>query len=399
MRLCLLCLWALTTTAFAQDTDWPRWRGPRGDGIVNLADPPEKLPDMLKEVWKVPVGKGYASPVARDGRIYLFHLVDDSRDVLSCYDAATGKVIWEQSYDGGYAGSYPGTRASAAIDGDRIYTYGGNGHLTCRQLADGKQLWQVNVLKDGGGKNQQWGMASNPLIDGDTVYVQGAVGGPAAVAIDKTTGAYLWKSQARSGSYAAPILVEVEGMRQLVVFGNKSVFGMDPATGKTIWQEPWETEYDVNAATPIYRDGHLLITSNYKKGCMMLKLSAKGAQKLWQSQEIQCHFQPPILDGDHLYANSEGTLKCVSWPDGKLKWSTRQGAILGSGGSLVRFADKLLLLSERGKLTLGKATPEGWEQISQMPLIDGREVWATPMIYQGRLYARGPEAMICVELK
>jgi outer membrane protein assembly factor BamB len=381
----------------ASDEDWPRWRGPRGDGIVRLASPPQKLPAQATELWKATVGKGYSSPVASQGRVYLFHLVE-SRDVLTCYDAAKGTVLWEQSYEGGYTGSYAGTRASPVIDADRIYTYGGNGDLVARQLADGKQMWRINVLKDTSGKNQQWGTASNPLIDGDTFYVQGGLGGAAAVAVDKATGAYRWKSQARGGSYASPILVEVDKTRQLVCLANKAVHGMDAATGKTLWEQPWETEYDVNAATPIHRDGHVFITTDYQKGCMMLKVSATGATKLWQSDELQCRFQPPILDGDHLYANSEGLLKCITWPDGKLKWCARDGAMLGAGGSVVRFADKLLLLSERGKLTLGKATPEGWEKIGQLALIDGREVWATPLIHQGRLYARGPESLVCVQL-
>lgn len=177
------------------------------------------------------------------------------------------------------------------------------------------------------------------------------------------------------------------------------MYGIDPKDGRTVWKEPWTTSYDVNAATPVYRDGHLFISSEYGHGCMMLKLDGRSARKLWEKKDIQCKFQPPILDGDHLYANSSGTIKCMSWPDGKMVWEAKDRRLdLGAGGSMVRVGDKLITLSERGKLSLVRVTPEGIKLLDQAQPFDAREVWATPLLYGGRLYAKGGEDFACFDV-
>ncbi len=358
----------------------------------------EKWPAALKEVWTAKVGIGYSSPIAQEGKIYLFTL-QGSKDTLTCFNAADGKVVWSAAYEGGFAqnGKYPGTRATPAIDGKFIYTYGGNGDLVCRAIEDGKEVWHINVLKDTGGQNQTWGIAPSPLIAGKNVYVQGGVGGAAAVAVDKSSGQYVWKSEAKDGGYAHPILIDVQGVRQLICLAHQKVYAMNPDTGATIWSEPWVTKFDVNSTTPIYKDGHLFISSNYDHGCMMLEVSAAGAKKLWENKTVMDRFSAPVLDGDLLFANSEGTIKCLSWPDGKVKWEGKDR--IGFGGSFVRAGDKLLTMSDRGKLALLKATADGEEKISEFQLFDNREVWATPLLYDGKIFAKGTEELVCVEGK
>jgi outer membrane protein assembly factor BamB len=184
-----------------------------------------------------------------------------------------------------------------------------------------------------------------------------------------------------------------------VVFGGKAVHGIDPRTGRTLWREPWQTQFDVNAATPVYRDGYLFVSSEYNHGCMMLKLDGRGARRLWENHDVQCKFQPPVLDGDHLYANSAGTIKCMSWPDGKIVWEARDRKFdLGAGGSMVRVGDKLITLSERGKLSLVEATKDGIKLISQTQQFDARDAWSTPLLYGGRLYAKGGQGFVCLDV-
>jgi len=381
--------------------DWPRWRGPRGDGISTEAGLVDRLPDAPKRLWEVEVGVGYASPVAHKGKVYAFGLVNN-QDTLTALDAKSGKVLWSQSYAGGKTNDYPGARCTPAIDGERIYTYGAESDLAARNLADGKLVWRVNVLKETNGQNKQWAISSTPLIVGDAIYVQGGIGGAAAVAINKNTGRGLWASQAKDGGYAHPILVDVGGAKLLICFANKSVLALNPTTGQTVWEVPWETQYDVNAATPIYRDGHLFITSDYGRGCMMLKLTARTAQKVWENKVVTGRFQAGILDGTYLYANSEGTLKCLSWPDGKVQWEAGQREnLLGNGGSIVRVdKDKLVMMSERGKLSLARATPQAFTALgSANGFFDGQDIWATPLVYDGKLYAKGKTQLVCIDLK
>lgn len=394
-----------TTIAFAEE--WPQWRGPRGDGISRETGLLEQWPaDGLKKLWTVEVGQGYSSPVAVDGRIYVVGMIGQ-KDTLSAIDAETGQIVWRKRCDGGWTGDYPGSRASPVIQDNRIYTYSGLGDLVCWNRTDGKIVWQMNVLKETSGSNLTWGVSSSPLLVGDVIYVQGGVGNdaPIAVAVNKLNGNLLWQSEARGidrqgAGYAQIIMAEIGRTKQVIVLASNQVCGMTADTGKTIWSLPWQTQYDVNASIPIYRDGHLFITSNYGKGCMIARLTPDAAEKLSESKTITGRFQPAILDGDSLYANSEGTIKCISWPEAQLRWTASASELkVGSGGTMLRAGDKLVLMSERGRLSLARATPEKIELIGQMQLFQGNQIWATPLIYRGRLYAKGASELVCLDFR
>ena len=401
LSITVAALFLLVATCALRAEDWPQWRGPRGDGISHETGLADKWPEGgPKQVWSIKVGTGFSSPIAVEGKVYAFAVVGE-QEVLYALDAATGKTVWQQSFNAAWTSTYGGSRSTPTIEGNRIYTYGGQSDLICRELADGAPVWHMNVLTEIGGTPPQWGEASSPLIDGDSLYVQGGFGTSAAVCIDKKTGKLIWKSEAQEGSYTHPILIDPEGKKQLIIFAKQAVVAMDPATGKTIWTQPWKTEYDVNATTPIYRDGHLFITSGYNRGCMMLDVTASTATKAWENREISARFVAPVLDGDTLYGTTgnDGILKAISWPDGKLKWKGGSDIKLGMGGAFVRVGDRLIGVSERGKLLLIKATPEGAEKISAVDhFVEGNQIWSTPLIYQGKLYLKGTEELVCADI-
>jgi outer membrane protein assembly factor BamB len=401
-RIAQRTLYSGPTTLGAVAEDWPAWRGPRGDQVTREVLPGAWPAGGPKVLWSADVGLGYSSPVAAGGRVYVFSL-NDGKEALTAFDANSGQIVWSVSGGEGWTSSYVGTRATPAVDGDRIYTYGGRGELLCRGTADGATRWRVDVLRESGaGKNLGWGSASSPLVAGNLVYVQGGDGGSVAVAVDKMSGKVAWKSEATgTGGYAHPVLADVGGAAQLIVFGGTAVYGMDPASGRTLWQYPWRTSYDVNASTPIVRDGRLFVTSEYDHGCAVLQLSASAPpSKVWENNTILGKFQGAILDGDYLYANSSGTIVCVAWADGTLKWTASDARLrLGPGGSMVRGGgDKLLTLSERGKLSLARATQDGITLIGQGEVVEGKEVWATPVVYGGRVYVKGGQEVVCLEM-
>jgi outer membrane protein assembly factor BamB len=343
--------------------------------------------------------------VAVDGKIYLLTLANN-QEVCSALDAKTGEVLWAQGSPAGQqpAGGYGGTRATPAVANGRIYTYGQAGDLVARDVNDGRQLWHLNIPNETrAGGLVDWGTASSPLVVGDLVCVQtGGTGGPVAVAVDKNTGKLAWQSQARGKSgYAAVVYADVEGKPQLLIFGGNALYGIDPATGQTLWQEPWPSQYDVNAATPVYRDGCLFVTSAYNTGrCAMFRFAGGKPKKLWEKRDITCRFQPPVLDGDVLFANSEGTLKCMSWPDGKILWQQQRDLRLGVGGSLLRCAagDRLVTMGDRGQLSLLQATPKGVKGLSQVELFEADQIWSTPLLYDGKLYAKGRDNLVCLDV-
>lgn len=382
--------------------EWPRWLGPRADGISleqGLLDtwPPEGP----RVAWRAKVGIGYATPVVAGGRVFLFTL-DDGHEVLTAFDVETGRVAWRESYEGGWDRSYEGTRATPFIDGGRIYTVGGSGVVAAREVATGALVWRANVLDEAGSTgNLTWGVSSSPLVDGERVYVQAGKGGAVAVALDKRTGKVAWTSEARGvGGYAAPLLVDAGRGLQLVVFGGTAVHGMVPATGKRAWELPWRTEYDVNAVMPLHRSGRLFVSSGYNHGGALLKLTPAGATTVWESREAGSKFPPAILAGPVVYVNNEGVITCVDWETGKTRWrSSDRDLRLGSGGSFVRVGDRLVTLSERGMLSLVKASPTGIQRLSQVKLVSGDRVWASPVLAGGRLFVKGQEELVVLDVR
>ncbi len=399
-RAWLLGVAAVLACACVWGEDWPQWRGPRGDGISREPLPAEWPKDGPKKIWSVTVGAGFSSPIAVKGVVYQF-AADGGQEVLRALDAATGKELWKQGYApvGLKEGGYQGTRTTPTYEDGKLYTMGGGGQVVCWNAADGKILWECNVLQDVGAQNLDWGMASNPLIVGDRIYVQAGKGGPVLVGINKTTGKIEWKSQETGmGGYAHPILVDVDGTKQLVVLAGQEVLGIAPETGKTIWKIPWKTPNDVNATTPLYRDGNLMISSGYSHGSMMLKLSPTGAEKVWENKELSSRFPGMILSGDYVYGNNEGTLRCLHWPDGKLVWSDK--IKINVGGSLVLAGDKLLVISERGKMFLLKTDGLTHTLLGETdaPIFDTDQAWATPLLYEGKIYAKGGAELDCLDL-
>ena len=412
----------------ASAEEWPQWRGPRNDGIVQgekIADAwPKEGPPRL---WEAQAGVGFSSPVAVDGKVYLFAL-EGGKDTTYAFDAEKGTSIWKEQADSLYQGEMPdaalspdwtGTRASPVIVGDRIYTYGFRGDLVCRELATGKVVWHTNVVIETDTKPVTWGQGSNPLIDGDFIYVQGGINGPTAVCLDKKTGKVVWtsenlppntsmndpdtygKGEMDKGGYARPILVDVKGTKQLIVFGGEALWAFDPKDGKTLWSVPWPTEYDVNAATPIYHEGKLFITSAYGKPparCAQFELSPSGAKEVWKNNQLTAKYQPPIFENGYFYGNSEGNVRCLNWQDGKTLWTAKDR--INQGGSLVRIApDKLLMFSDIGKATLARATPKGYEKLGEFQAVERTgNAWSTPLVYRGKMYVKGRNDVVCYDI-
>jgi outer membrane protein assembly factor BamB len=328
--------------------------------------------------------------------------------VLTALDADTGKVIWAQSNKVTRRGEQqpqalnsenhlPVPEASPTIDGDKIYTYGGAGDLICRTLADGKEVWHLNVLDETNATVLAWNEASSPLVADSLVFVQGGQGGALAVAVDKTSGKIQWKADKGLGGYAAPILAGEKGSEQLIIFGGDAVHSLDPKTGKSNWKFAWKTAYDVNAATPIYRDGHLFITTGYGHGGAMLEIHSTSATALWKGKEMGSKYQPCILNQGVLIGNSGGRLKCLKWPTQDVIWSSNK-VELGEGGSFVLDGNQLICISEKGKLSLVHLTAAGAEVAGEVQLFDYDKVWSSPVIYHGKLYVKGKEELVCLDV-
>ena len=419
----------LAAAALAQAEDWPKWRGPRGDGISMEKGLAQEWPkEGPKKLWSKSVGKGWNSPVAVEGILYAFGRTQKAAvqsgpasadaaeqapakgpfGTLTALRADTGEIIWQNSYTSIPRVEKPSMRATPTVEKDRIYTFDDDGELVAWNRGDGKIAWQLNVLQELGAKPIKWGCASSPAVEDGKIYVQGGLTGSLVIAVDKNTGKVAWKSQAEGPSgYATIVPITVEGRKQLLVAGGDHVVAMDRATGKTAWSVPYETEYKINAATPVVRDGKALLINEYKIGkCIMLQLHADRADTVWEDKDLRSRISTPILEGDVFYVSNNGPgqsgsgiIECRTWADGKLVWSCQDKSLdLGMGGTMLRAGELMITLSQKGMLSLAKVTPEGCQRLSQVAVLNEPEVWSTPVIHNGRLYIRGFEEMICLDI-
>jgi len=266
----------LTGAAATPASDWSRWRGPEGTGVsTEKGWKPQALP-AAKVKWKASLGKGHSCLAVTEKRLYTMGNPGNT-DIVYCLDTATGMEIWKYPYPCNQ-GNFEGPRATPVVDGEFVYTLSREGLALCLEAATGKVKWQKNLIKDFSASNITWGFAGSPLIvDKAVVYNARASG----LALDKLTGEKIWEGGGGQCGYAAPVRFTHKGKEALAFFSFKDVVVVDAQTGEKLASHPWETQYDVNAADPVYFDGKLFISSGYERGCTLLDLSGKNVKQLW----------------------------------------------------------------------------------------------------------------------
>lgn len=376
--------------------DWSHWRGPAGNGIS-----PEKdwfspwPPQGPKRFWKATLGAGYSSFALAGGRLYTMGNLA-GRDVVYCLDAATGSALWKHSYPCGSDPSYPGPRATPTVDGDRVYTLSRKGHLFCLDAATGKLRWAREAARDAGARLPQWDLGGSVLVAGRLLVLNV---GSAGLALDKETGETVWSSGKGPSGYATPVPYELQGRQGVALFGFNRILGLDPADGKLLWEHPWSTGCDVNAADPIVTGDKVFFSSGYGTGCALVQFEPGPPRVLWKNQNLAEHFSSPILLDGCIYgfdgnAGSQGSLRCLDLATGELKWS--HGGLVGS---LVAADGKLLILSELGELLVVEASPAAYKELARAQLVGG-QCFTVPLLSGARAYCRNTAGeVLCVSTR
>jgi outer membrane protein assembly factor BamB len=438
-RLVLLVLSVLALTAVAFAEDWPRWRGPRGDGSWNAPPLPERWPERgLKRLWRQPVGGGYAGPAVADGRVYLmdreklpgakpparpkqpedFTGPPDGHERIVCFDADTGRLLWEHKYPtryGGLGGYNNGPRAMPTVHDGRVYTLGAVGHVHCLDAVTGRVLWAKDMVKEHKSRVPMWGFAASPVIDGERVIVHtGAEPDGCLIAFDRTTGREVWRRLPDPAGYCTPILIDAPGGRQLIAWTPENVHGLDPRTGKRLWTVPYRVTNGVSITTPIFRENIVFVTG-YWEGSKAIRLGPgpTDAELLWEDSEtLRGVMSQPLYRDGHAYTidRTKG-LVCFELKTGTVRWADHRltprsrnphASLVWAGDG-----DRVLILNAAGELILARLTPAGYAEQSRTQVIDGK-VWSHPAYAGRRLYVRsdgaeqsaagGPFELVCVEL-
>ncbi len=391
--------------------DWPQWRGIHRDGVAPgdglLAEWPA---NGLPLLWKIKGGGGF-SAISVQGKRLLTMIQDGDDEVVVCWEdeGKNAKQLWRFPYKSYFSQDGEGPRATPTIDGDRIYTLGPRGQLFCLSLEDGKKVWGKDLTADFHGVMPRWGYSSSPLIEGDLLLIN--PGGPdnAVIALDRMTGDLKWKALKGHPGYSSPVISTGGGVRQVLFFLGTELVSLDPKTGAVYWQFPWDTQNQVNAATPIVAtdketgDDYVFISAGYAKGCGLVLVSkdAKGkptVEKVYANNLMRNHFGSSVLVGDYLYGFDEGYLVCMPLivdNRKKVKHEWKEGSF--KKGTLLAAGKNLIVLGENGDLGLVEATPAKYVEKARFSVTKER-CWTMPVVAHKRLYVRDEEMVYCYDL-
>jgi outer membrane protein assembly factor BamB len=371
-------LWAAPGAAAA--ADWPQWLGPSRNGLSpeNSGWPQGWPPKLL---WSRNVGAGCTSPIMAGGRLYVMGWAGTGKgrlqenppgaDAILCFDAATGRELWKQSYPERYQGryragdadQYGGPCSTPAFDAGEglLFTLGVDGDLRCwdaragGRLVWGKQLYEeykVAQRPDVGGGVRDYGFTSSPLVRGNEVIVEVGAPGGTVIAFDKKTGKQLWSSQyaGPAGHSGGPVPMRVGSVDCLAVLSLRGlvVMRLDRGSeGRTLATFDWQTTFGCNTPTPAVAGDRVVLTSGYNHmRTVQVEVSPLGTRQRWVSRPSATVSSPLVL-GNRAYV-MEGPLYCLDLADGRVVW---HGGSFGNGSCLATADDKIIAFGN-GRLAL-----------------------------------------------
>ncbi len=402
----------VASSSVAAAADWPRWRGPAGDGTWECPGLPLEIDDPGR-VWKVEVGGGYSGVTVAGGRVYTMDRPEgeDAERVL-CFNAEDGELLWEHRYAADYGGlDYgSGPRASVTVYGGKAYTVGAVGHVRCLDAASGHLVWGHDAERDLGARRPTWGFAAAPAVWRDTVICQLGLEGGGYVAFDLSSGEERWRGSDDPAGYAAPTFVEQGGRDLMLAWTPEHIRGMDPGSGEVHWSIPYPIKYGVSIADPIFHEGIVLVCG-YWHGSKAVRLGpAPGdAELLWEDEQgiRGLMAQPLYRDGFVYLLDRSRGLCCFELATGEVRWDDAEGHTVtpedrNPQATLVwardgEREDRALIYNANGELLSATLTPEGFE-IHSRAQITGK-TWAHPAYAGDRVFARTDRELACWELR
>jgi outer membrane protein assembly factor BamB len=385
--------------------DWPQWRGPNRDGVVHGVKVPDKWPRALREEWKVPVGEGVSSPVVVGGNVYVFTRQKDDEMVL-CLDIATGKEVWRSEpchapyqWWPGEGTFSKGPRSTPTVAGGKVYTAGVSGTLSCLDAGTGSLLWRKQSREA-----PPYGGPASPLVADGLCVVHTGCGGreDGLTAFDAATGEVRWRvaDGSRPGA-GSPILVDLAGERQVVLFTSWNLRGVAAATGKSLWAVKLEGS-EKNSTPVLYRD--LLLFADYKEPprAVRLERGEKGItpKEVWRGEGPAPYMSSPVLAGDLLIgmsARRRGCFFCLDAASGRTLWESDERQGFGYA-SVVNAGGVWLFLTAGGRLVVVKPDGKGYRPVAEYKVSD-RQTWAHPVFLGDRVLIRDDTTLRSFRIK
>ena len=389
-------------------TAWLQWGGPNRNFAVEARPLALTWPaDGPRRLWQRPLGDGFSAIVTDGTTLYTLYR-DGDNDVAIAMEAATGKTVWETRYAAPFHETCsqqlgPGPRAAPLVAGDRLITVSAGALMHSFDRRTGKLQWTRDLLDGAPDAGRACGYSTSPIAYQDRIITTVGGKGRGVMAMDAATGAIAWQAQDFENAYSSPILIDLDGRPELIVFTAGEVAGLDPDTGRLEWQHPHVAEFGVNVAMPIWGDDHLLfVSSAYNGGSRVLKLARTGttvsATEVWASQRLRIHFGNAVRFGSRVLASNgdfgAAPLAAVDVATGQMLWRDRSVA----RATLVGAGTRLLLLDEDGTLALATPTDTGLTLHAKAQVLDGRS-WTVPTLSGTTLFIRNQKDIVALDLR
>jgi len=385
------------------DVHWPGWRGPKRDGAVSHFQVPTRWPKQLKRVWQVEVGTGYASPVVAGGRVYQ-HARQGDDEVVWCLDLKTGAVKWRKGYaapfkiGSGAQKHGKGPKSSPALANGRLFTMSITGLLSAWDTTSGKLLWRRDYRERFKKGHPYWGASTSPLVDGNRVVVHfGTDDQGALIALDVESGKEIWSHGNDGASYASPILVEIQGIRQIDELNMKGLVSVDSQSGRKLWDYPYpQIGTDQNMITPTYLGG-LVLQGGENRGILSLQPrlgdGAWTVKERWNQKKVALNMSTAVVNGDLLYGFSHfdrGRFFCLNVKTGEVLWQGPPRT--GENVAFLSIPGHVVALINDGQLKIIAATGDRFETVASYRVSEGR-TWAPPVLLESGILIKDDQML------
>jgi outer membrane protein assembly factor BamB len=401
MKKFILLLSAALLTSFINAQNSSQWRGEKRDGFYNETGLQKKWADAGPNLlWHFDqIGDGHASASVSANRIYTAGM-KESNGYVFCFDL-DGKLLWETVYGTEWTENWNGTRSTPVVNEGKLYIMSAFGKLVCMDAAVGKILWSIDLMKDYGAVNIQWGLTENLLIDGNLLYC--TPGGPDAnvLALDKSTGKLIWKSKGKGekSAYGSPIIISLPNLKLFVAMTASSILGIDASNGTLLWSHEQTNQWSVHPNTPVYENGMLYCTSGYGKGGVMLQLApdGKSVKELWRNSTLDSRMGGVIMTKGKIYGTGDKTkkLQCLDQKTGELVYSVANL----SPGNIISADGLLYVYSEGGMVALVEPLADSFNILSSFKVPFGaNQHWAHLVIANKRLYVRHGSSLMVYDI-
>ena len=396
--------------------DWLQWGGPNRDFKISSPGLAESWPEGgPPKLWSRPLGEGYSSIIAENGILYTMYRGPNpeaiEKETIIAVDADTGRTKWEYRYSAPFPkkmnrGFGPGPMSTPLVTEKALFAVGSTGKLHGLEKETGKLLWVRDIYTEFSmqrvGMKPDRGYSSSPIAYGKTLILPVGGLGQAVAAFNQKDGSLAWKSQDFEISPSSPILINLDGQQQLVMFTASAIVGMDPKNGTLLWSHPHETQFDLNISTPLWgKDNLLFMSSAYTGGSRVIRLTLQqdktSVQEVWFNRRMRIHFGTAIRLNNVVYGSSgdfgPAFLMTVDIRTGKVL--SRQRGL--SKAQIIYSNGKFLMLDEDGVLVLATPSSIGFNVISKAQVFDSRS-WTVPTLVGTRLYMRDRTSMLALDL-